>query len=58
MDPTWNFSWYTDPVFLGQYPEQGLEILGSNVPKYTDADMEIISQPVDFCGLNSTVVIQ
>ena len=52
MDPTWNFSWYTDPVFLGQYPEQGLEILGSNVPKYTDADMAIINQPVDFCGLN------
>ena len=40
------------PGFLGQYPEQGLEILGSNVPKYSDADMKIISQPVDFCGLN------
>ena len=46
------FLWYTDPVFLGHYPEQGLEVLGSDVPKYTDADMAIISQPVDFCGLN------
>ena len=52
VNPLWNFAWYTDPVFLGSYPEEGLKALGNNVPKYTDSEMEIISEPVDYCGLN------
>ena len=52
VNPLWNFAWYTDPIFLGEYPEQGIEVLGNNVPKYTDEEMSIISEPVDFCGLN------
>jgi beta-glucosidase len=52
VNPLWNIAWYTDPIFLGEYPEQGIEVLGNNVPKYTDEEMAIISEPVDFCGLN------
>ena len=52
VNPLWNFAWYTDPIFLGEYPEQGIEVLGNNVPKYTDEEMATISEPVDFCGLN------
>ena len=52
VNPLWNIAWYTDPIFLGEYPEQGIEALGNNVPEYTDSEMAIISEPVDFCGLN------
>jgi len=53
VNSAWNFAWYTDPIFLGKYPEEGLELLGSDVPDYTDEDMKLISEPVDFCGINS-----
>jgi len=49
---TWNFAWYTDPIFLGYYPEEGLRVFGKDVPKFGEADMELINQPLDFCGLN------
>jgi len=52
VNPLWNFAWYSDPIFLGEYPEIGLKVLGNNVPKYTDEEMAIISEPVDYCGLN------
>lgn len=52
VNPLWNFAWYADPIFLGEYPEVGLKALGNTVPKYTDAEMAIISEPVDYCGLN------
>ena len=51
-EASWNIAWYTDPIFLGQYPEAGLTVFGDKVPAYTDAEMELISQPLDFCGIN------
>ncbi|CAI8350437.1 MAG: 1,4-beta-D-glucan glucohydrolase [Opitutia bacterium UBA7350] len=51
-EATWNIAWYADPIFLGKYPEEGLAAFGDKVPRYTDADMAIISQPLDFCGIN------
>ena len=51
-EASWNIAWYTDPIFLGHYPEEGLRAFDSNVPKFTDADMKLISQPLDFCGIN------
>ena len=52
VNPLWNFAWYADPMFLGNYPEEGVLALGKNMPKYTDEEMAIISEPVDYCGLN------
>ena len=52
VNPLWNFAWYADPIFLGAYPEEGIKALGNNVPKFTDEEMSIISEPVDYCGLN------
>ena len=54
VDPKtlWNSSWWMDPVFLGKYPEQGLEAYGSASPEFSDDDMKIISQELDFCGVN------
>lgn len=49
---TWNVAWFNDPVFLGRYPEAGLEKFKEYLPEITDADMELISQPLDFMGQN------
>ncbi len=49
---TWNVSWFSDPVFLGTYPEEGLEKFKQYLPVITKADMELISQPIDFMGQN------
>ncbi len=51
-DSTWNSVWWMDPVLLGRYPEDGLRIYGDAVPAYTQADMDLISQPIDFFGTN------
>lgn len=49
---TWNTSWYMDPVFLGSYPEAGLKHFGRDAPRFSDADMALIRQPLDFAGAN------
>jgi beta-glucosidase len=48
----WNSPWWLDPVFLGRYPEDGLAIYGADGPPIQPGDMEIIGQPLDFCGCN------
>jgi beta-glucosidase len=45
-------SWWLDPIFLGAYPEDGLELFGADMPEIPDGDMETIAQPLDFFGLN------
>lgn len=44
--------WWMDPVFLGRYPEDGLNRYRHAMPEPTDADMRIIAEPLDFCGVN------
>lgn len=48
----WAVSWWMDPVFAGKYPEDGLEIFEKYLPDIKDEDMKIISQPLDFFGVN------
>lgn len=48
----WNNCWWGDPVVFGRYPEEGLRLYGDAVPKYTDAEMDLIRQPIDFYGCN------
>jgi beta-glucosidase len=43
---------YLDPVFLGRYPEELVEIFGDAWPEHADADMRLIRQPIDFLGIN------
>ena len=46
-------SWWADPIFFGAYPKAAYEILGEeNMPEILPGDMDIISQPVDFYGVN------
>jgi beta-glucosidase len=45
-------AWWSDPIFLGHYPEQGLAVHGARMPAVADGDMETICQPLDFYGVN------
>jgi len=50
----WAFSvtWWSDPVMLGKYPEDGLKYFGQYLPKEWEKDMALIHQPLDFYGQN------
>ncbi|MDR2675696.1 MAG: family 1 glycosylhydrolase, partial [Opitutaceae bacterium] len=48
----WDLAWWADPVVFGCYPKDGLELLAPDLPRITDADMALISQPIDFLGYN------
>ncbi|MBO5146153.1 MAG: beta-glucosidase [Lachnospiraceae bacterium] len=49
---TWNVAWFADPVFLGKYPQEALDKYKEYLPEITEADMELIHQPIDFMGQN------
>jgi len=53
MENFWCHTWWNDPVFLGHYPEHGLKILGKSAPRFTEAEMTTIQQPLDFFGTNN-----
>lgn len=48
----WNVAWWSDPVLLGHYPEEGLKRYEPYLPKITDEDMKLISEPIDLYGQN------
>ena len=48
----WSVSLWSDPVFLGKYPEELLARHGKHMPKIASGDMEIISEKLDFLGQN------
>jgi beta-glucosidase len=43
---------YLDPVFLGKYPEEMTDIFGNAWPEFSDEDMKLIGQKIDFLGIN------
>lgn len=44
--------WFLDPIFKGQYPADRLALLPDAQPPIADGDMQLISQPLDFLGIN------
>lgn len=48
----WNSSWYMDPIFLGEYPKDGLNLFENYLPDIGPNDMKIINQDLDFFGCN------
>lgn len=48
----WSNTWFADPMILGKYPDDGLELFKDILPEIRDRDMETICQPVDFYGVN------
>ena len=49
---TWNVPWWSDPVMLGHYPEEGLVRYEKYLPKITDEDLKLMSEPIDIYGQN------
>jgi len=46
-------SLFLDCIFKAHYPESSWEQMGENAPEILDGDMALISQKLDFLGLNS-----
>jgi len=44
--------WFLDPVFRGSYPADMLEWYGQAVPSMEEGDLQTISAPIDFLGVN------
>ncbi|HEY0752835.1 MAG TPA: GH1 family beta-glucosidase [Ktedonobacteraceae bacterium] len=45
--------WFTDPLFRGVYPAGLFADLNTDPPPIKEGDMEIISTPIDFLGVNN-----
>ena len=48
----WGASWWSDPVILGHYPKQGLELYERYLPQGWEKDMPLIHQKLDYYGQN------
>lgn len=49
---SFGLSWYSDPLMLGTYPQDGLDKFGKYLPKGWQEDMKTICQPLDYYGQN------
>lgn len=45
--------WFLDPIFRGAYPQTGIDRFADAMPQIEPGDMEIISTPIDFLGVNN-----
>ena len=45
--------WFLDPLFLGTYPDDMLEAWAELMPEIHEGDLELISTPIDFLGVNN-----
>lgn len=45
--------WFLDPIYRGSYPERFFEHMGLNPPPIQQGDLESISVPLDFLGVNN-----
>lgn len=49
----WNTAWWCDPVFKGTFPESAeFSEISKFLPQNYNDCLEIIYQPLDFCGIN------
>ena len=48
----WNNTWFADPICLGQYPQDGIQVAQSEMLTIPAGDMATIAQPLDFFGVN------
>lgn len=47
-----NNCWFSDPMILGVYPEDGIELYQEDMPNILSGDMELINQKLDYYGAN------
>lgn len=51
-DDFWCNTWWYDPVFFGNYPEDMIQLYKKELSAIRPEDLEIINQPLDFLGAN------
>ncbi|CBI23349.3 unnamed protein product, partial [Vitis vinifera] len=44
--------WFLDPIYFGDYPEVMHEKLGDRLPKFSEEQIALLTNSVDFVGLN------
>lgn len=49
---TSSITWWSDPIFMGIFPEEAEEFFGEHVPSFTDDEWKLITEPLDFYGFN------
>jgi len=47
-----NNAWFSDPMILGHYPEEGVILFAADMPKIFPGDLECINQKLDYFGAN------
>lgn len=47
-----NYHWFIDPVLKGEYPSLVVDRQQANMPMILEGDLDIISAPVDYIGIN------
>ena len=45
-------AYWSDPIFLGKYPESLIKEFGDLVPEFTDDEWKLVTTPLDFYGTN------
>ncbi len=51
MDGYFN-RWFLEPIVGRGYPADMVELYGEAMPKFSDADLSLIAQPIDLMGVN------
>jgi len=49
---SFQLGWFTDPIFLGKYPDMMRERLGTRLPEFSKEEQRLIHGSADFIGLN------
>jgi beta-glucosidase len=44
--------WFLDGALLGSYPDELAEVFGADWPRFDAGDFALMSQPIDFVGIN------
>jgi len=47
-----NNAWFSDPMILGSYPEEGVNLFGNAMPENFQDDLACINQQLDYFGTN------
>jgi len=54
----WDLALYTDPLYLGRYPDNAPAVFGAAWHDPSAEDMAVIHQPVDFMGFNAYAALR
>lgn len=49
---SFSVSYWSDPIFLGDYPKDLYEKYGELVPRFTEEEKKLVTEPLDFYGSN------